>query len=162
MATPKGFLLTFRTYGTWLHGDERGSVDTERNCPGTPLIAPAEHWRNWQQARLAYPPMVFDAVMRACVNQAIHEECMFRCWGLVQVNVRTNHAHVVLLASDTTPERMLGHLKSRSTRMLRRQGLATVHQPVWADGVGSRRYLWTDEHLRTAEAYVREGQDTPR
>ena len=23
----KGYLITFRGYGTWLHGDDRGSVD---------------------------------------------------------------------------------------------------------------------------------------
>jgi len=24
---PLAYLITFRSYGTWLHGDERGSVD---------------------------------------------------------------------------------------------------------------------------------------
>jgi hypothetical protein len=25
-----GFLITFRTYGTWLHGEDRGSVDRRK------------------------------------------------------------------------------------------------------------------------------------
>jgi hypothetical protein len=25
--SPLGYLITFRAYGTWLHGHERGSVD---------------------------------------------------------------------------------------------------------------------------------------
>jgi hypothetical protein len=28
---PLAYLITFRCYGTWLHGDERGSVDRFRN-----------------------------------------------------------------------------------------------------------------------------------
>lgn len=33
--TPLAYLITFRTYGTWLHGDERGSVDKNHNKFGT-------------------------------------------------------------------------------------------------------------------------------
>ena len=36
-AEPAGHFLTFRTYGTWLHGDARGSVDRFHNVPGEPL-----------------------------------------------------------------------------------------------------------------------------
>jgi hypothetical protein len=28
---PLGYLITFRCYGTWLHGDERGSIDRFHN-----------------------------------------------------------------------------------------------------------------------------------
>jgi hypothetical protein len=34
---PLAYLITFPTYGTWLHGDERGSVDRDHNLPGTPV-----------------------------------------------------------------------------------------------------------------------------
>ncbi len=41
-SAPVGFLLTFRCYGTWLHGDERGSLD-RYGCgePPVPVISPA-------------------------------------------------------------------------------------------------------------------------
>jgi len=29
----RAYLITFTTYGTWVHGDERGSVDREHNIP---------------------------------------------------------------------------------------------------------------------------------
>ena len=35
-SVPLAYLITFRTYGTWLHGDARGSVDREHNVFGTP------------------------------------------------------------------------------------------------------------------------------
>lgn len=37
---PLAYLITCRCYGTWLHGDARGSVDREHNGPGTSLVAP--------------------------------------------------------------------------------------------------------------------------
>jgi hypothetical protein len=35
---PLAYLITFRAYGTWLHGDSRGSVDRFHNRYGAPLI----------------------------------------------------------------------------------------------------------------------------
>jgi hypothetical protein len=36
---PLAFLITFRSYGTWLHGDERGSIDRRRyHTYGTPVM----------------------------------------------------------------------------------------------------------------------------
>ena len=32
------YFITFRCYGTWLHGDERGSVDRFHNIYGMPFI----------------------------------------------------------------------------------------------------------------------------
>ena len=37
---PLAYLITFRSYGTWLHGDERGSVDRFHNVYGTPRLPP--------------------------------------------------------------------------------------------------------------------------
>ncbi|MGH9840991.1 MAG: hypothetical protein ACREEM_19730 [Blastocatellia bacterium] len=35
---PLAYLITFRCYGTWLHGDERGSVDRDHNIYRTPFL----------------------------------------------------------------------------------------------------------------------------
>ncbi len=32
---PPAYLITFRTYGSWLHGDEKGSIDRKHNRPDT-------------------------------------------------------------------------------------------------------------------------------
>ena len=39
---PLAYLISFRAYGTWLHGDRRGSVDRFHNRYGTPRIPPNE------------------------------------------------------------------------------------------------------------------------
>ena len=37
---PLAYLISFRTYGTWLHGDKRGSMDRKHNVYGTSKISP--------------------------------------------------------------------------------------------------------------------------
>jgi hypothetical protein len=37
-AAPLAYLITFNTYGSWLHGDRRGSVDRFHNRYGTPRV----------------------------------------------------------------------------------------------------------------------------
>ncbi len=44
---PLGFLITFRCYGTWLHGNQRGSVDREHNKIGTLFVK-----AKWPTARI--------------------------------------------------------------------------------------------------------------
>ena len=50
---PMGYLITFNTYGTWLHGDARGSVDRHgKNIPGTPVIPANQKLLNVQKTKL--------------------------------------------------------------------------------------------------------------
>lgn len=49
---PMAYLVTFRAYGTWLHGDKRGSVDRFHNRFGTPRIAHNERWRKHNRSLL--------------------------------------------------------------------------------------------------------------
>ena len=35
---PLGYLITFRCYGTWLHGDERGAIDRLHNRYKSPYL----------------------------------------------------------------------------------------------------------------------------
>ena len=43
---PLAYLITFRTFGTWLHGDDRGSMDRHgKNIYGTERIAPNANFR---------------------------------------------------------------------------------------------------------------------
>ena len=50
--TPLAYLISFRTYGTWLHGDKRGSIDRHHKRYGSPYIAPNRNWRQYNQRQL--------------------------------------------------------------------------------------------------------------
>jgi REP element-mobilizing transposase RayT len=153
---PLAYLITFRTYGTWLHGVEKGSVDRKHNIYGTPRLAPNPHRKNTETRLLKHAPTVLDARQRRTVDRAVREVCAHRGYALLAVNVRTNHVHTVLSAARD-PEPILDALKAYATRALRRAALASPTTKLWVRH-GSTRYLWKEQHVEKAIAYVLYGQ----
>mgnify|MGYP000588183009 CR=1 FL=1 len=153
------FFITFSTYGTWLHGDERGSVDRDHNEFGAPVISgdPAQEKRDFDQMK--HPAMVFDISHRRAVQEAIIEVCQHRGWRLHALHVRTRHFHCVLVA-DTTPERVMNDFKSYATRRLRQEKLIDADARVWTRH-GSTRYLNEDATVLAAANYVIDDQGAP-
>jgi REP element-mobilizing transposase RayT len=154
--TPLAYFITFRCYATWLHGDERGSTDRHRNQYGSPKIPTSPSWLGVNARTLKHPPVTLDAARRRAVDEAIHETCDVRGWQLRACNVRTNHVHTVVSAR-CEPERVLTAFKANATRRMREASCWTHDYSPWAQG-GSKRYLWTESSVRSAIAYVVEGQ----
>lgn len=153
---PLAYLLTFRTYGTWLHGDERTSVRDGWNRFGHPRYKANRTLERWMVEEMEQPPMILDDTMRSVVEEAIRDLCLTREFRLQALNVRTNHTHSVISA-EQKPERIVDALKACSTRALRRSGLAGPTTKVWSRG-RSRRYLWKPRHVVAAIEYTLYGQ----
>lgn len=152
---PYGYLITFRSYGMWLHGTE-GSVDRFHNIYGTPALrADAARWR-YNRRALKQDPVYLNRDRRNVVYSAIKQNCELRKWTLWVANVRTNHVHIVVTA-PLAPTRVMNAFKANATRRLRETGLWNSEHSPWAYG-GSKRYLWNDEELAGAIAYVKYGQ----
>ena len=156
---PLAYLITFRCYGTWLHGDERGSVNRFRNQYGTRFLPPEENWKQINTDRLKAQPVILDPQMRSCVESAIRETCQKRGWHLSAINVRTNHAHIVTSAGKPSGT-VLNAFKSNSTRVMRERGCWQRTTSPWADK-GSTRNLWTERSVALAVDYVVSGQGGP-
>jgi hypothetical protein len=62
--TPLAYFITFRTYGTWLHGDKRGSVDRFNNRYGTPRLPPNKLRENYERTLLKRPPVRLNMKQR--------------------------------------------------------------------------------------------------
>ena len=153
---PLAYLITFRCYGTWLHGDDRGSMDRKHNAYGTPRIAPNPRFEHSDSTQLKQLPLILDARQRKVVEAAVREVCDHRKYFLCAINVRTNHAHSVVTAMQK-PETVLSAFKSYSTRALRRASLITPTCKLWARH-GSTLYLWKEQDVAKAVAYVVFGQ----
>ncbi|HEX8735818.1 MAG TPA: hypothetical protein VF721_10870, partial [Pyrinomonadaceae bacterium] len=93
---PLAYLITFRCYGTWLHGDERGSVNRFRHQYKSSYLPPEKHWIETNNQRLKSEIVTLNAEQRICVEKAIRETCTIRRWILQAINVRTNHIHTVV------------------------------------------------------------------
>jgi REP element-mobilizing transposase RayT len=154
------YLLTFRCYGTWLHGDERGSVDRFHNQPGEPMLGPSPklqcHRRNLLKSGVAH----LNVDVQVVVDAAIREAAASRTWTIHALNVLSNHVHVVIECDEiVTPERVLSYLKARATHYLRQQDLAEPGERVW-EYHGSTRYLKSKAAIEVACEYVLNHQNS--
>ena len=131
---PLAYLITIRTFGTWLHGDLRGSVDRHgQNIYGTPRIEPNQALVQLMQEEMKGPPFVLNHSQRLIVDQEIKDVCKRRSYFLRALNVRTNHLHSVVSAPQK-PEIIISAFKANATRALREQGLVTRDVQIWSRG----------------------------
>ena len=150
---PIAYLITFRTYGTWLHGDTRSSIrryrtsktQSKRILPNVPL-------EDAMREEMDQPPFVLNMEQRKAVRNAIKELCKVREYRLSALDVRSNHVHCVI-GAKIAPERLADSLKAIATKRLRELGLVALEQKVWSRG-RSRRYLWKERHVSAAIDYV--------
>jgi len=155
---PLAYFISIRTYGTWLHGDPRGSVDRRfHNKYGTPRSSTNGKLMKAERAQFKHSPVTLNKPQRDVVESSIREVCDFRGYQLLAINVRTNHVHTVVSA-ECKPEPIMNAFKAYSTRHLRELGLLASGVKPWSRH-GSNPYLWTPEEVERAIDYVVNGQD---
>ncbi len=156
---PLGYLITLRTYGTWVHGDDGGSVDRRHNIPGTPFLNQDEPRAIRELSYMNDLPLELNAESRFVVDATIREVCEYRRWNMHAVHPRTTHVHVVVTASHS-PERVMNDFKGNCTRDMREAGTIPETTEPWVYH-GSTRYLNTPISLARAIHYVLYEQGEP-
>lgn len=153
------YLITWRTYGTYLHGDPE-SVDPRTNTYGEPRRDSSVDLNNWERAQMRSAPFILTSAMRRVVHDSIERTAAIKSWVLLGSNVRTNHVHIVL-ATEESPDRAMTSLKAWATRALRDSNLVSERAHPWSRH-GSTRHLHTDRAIAHAIHYVNDLQDVPR
>ena len=175
---PIAYFLTWTTYGTWLPGDKRGW-----NRKGEhESLEPNRIRYDSAQADMKESAFLLATDDKSAVDDTIRKHCQIRNWDLHAINVRSNHVHVVVTASQkiddtkyeheaqasgsaTTstamvfmpPETVVAQFKAWCTRKLQ------PHHPdrkrFWTQGA-SCRWLNQESELSTTIEYVVEAQDS--
>jgi hypothetical protein len=129
---PLAYFITFSTYGTWLHGTDKGagSVDRKHNVYGAEFVAPDAERLAREREAMTQPPYALDAPRRVVVCEAIVGLCREKAWSLLALHVRSNHVHVVV-AAEREPGRLMSDLKARASRELTRAGFDTAERTRW-------------------------------
>ena len=157
MRYPVAYLITFTTYGTWLRGDNRGSVDKQHNRYGSAFIAGRTTLHTREKSILKNPPVVLARGDQETVLEAILQVCRYRGWFAHAVHVRSNHVHAVVSGNES-PERIMADFKAYATRAIKRyNGNKPIVKRHWTRH-GSTKYLWTKESLASAIRYVKNEQ----
>jgi REP element-mobilizing transposase RayT len=150
------YLITFTTYGTWLHGDKRASVNEEHNHFGDEFVPHNPGLNIKEQSLLKHQPIKLNAFSRNIVLQAVLEVCKFRGWFAHAVHVRSNHIHIVV-SGQKEPEKMMRDFKVYATRAIKKDSNQISTKKYWTQH-GSTKYIWTRERLFSSIEYVKNGQ----
>jgi REP element-mobilizing transposase RayT len=150
------YFITFRCYGTWLHGDPRESTNRWRNVFDTPRLEPRPGLERMERSLMKGAPLILDGPRREAVSAAVEAECLRYEWPLHAVNVRTNHVHAVVSAA-VPPEQVMTMLKAAGTRAMRAASMLGAGERAWSRH-GSTVYLWAEREVEAACRYVVEGQ----
>jgi len=145
---PVSYFLTFSTYGSRLHGDERGSVFEYQGIKK--IIGHDQTLLNYKSSIMKYPEVNFEKSQRKIVLETILKHCQVKNWHLFAAHVRSNHVHVVV-KSKLDPDKILNEIKAWSTRKLREAG--HDFERVWTRH-GSTQYIFTFEKLKEKVKYV--------
>ena len=156
---PLAYFITFSTYGTWLHGTDKGSVDKQHNQYGSELLSPNKSRETYEKKYLKNAPIVLNKRHRMHILLSIKEVCAYRQWELHAAHVRSNHVHVIVSAR-VTPERILKDLKAYATRTLRKINHSFRDIKIWTHH-GSTKYIWTHKSLNATLHYVIYEQGMP-
>jgi len=172
----RAWLLSNTFYGTWLPGDERGSVtsvrDTrpedapsefrfEHDIPGTPWEEAIPALRRTAEEQMKGPPVHFDLQKAEIVLAQFQETAEYRGRVLRAVSIMYNHFHLVVqVADDPNPGRMLADFKAYASRALNRH-FGKPPSDTWWTNKGSKRKLKDEQALAAAIHYVLYKQPAP-
>ncbi len=144
---PVGYFISWRTYGTWLQGDERGWTERGVGQHGHDPVILARC-----RERMRFPALQLTPLQRHIVESAVRETCSHRGWTLHALRVQREHVHVVV-AAPASAEKVLGDLKAWATRHLRNNAPELCERDVWSRD-GNKQHLRSESDVRGAVDYV--------
>ena len=156
---PIAYFITFHTYGTWLHGSEKGSIDRSHNRHGDEVLPPDDRLESYRRSQMKQPEYRLDQSHRSLVMRAILEHGEHKQWKIWAIHVRTNHVHVVVTSAQP-PERVLMECKAYASRALNQAALDPPDCKRWSRH-GSTRHLFTEDEVAAKIRYVVEEQGEP-
>lgn len=170
------WLLTNTTYGTWLPGDERGSVTSvrdrrpsdpptrsrlEHDRPGEPWEESIPGLRRSAQHVMKGPPIYLHVSQAETLLAQFLETAERRGWEVLAVSIMANHYHLVIQAADEwRSDRILADLKAYGTRRLS-QTYGAPASETWWTAKGSKRKLPHDRAIADGVNYVLYKQPHP-
>ena len=162
--------VIFGTYGFWLPNDPRGSWSdfvgawelvrfskaTKTSQRRSVAHVPHDrHLREEAKRALKYPPVVFSGRQALAVSVGFDHARGESGYVIHACSILPEHVHLVIGRSEERRvERMVGHLKARSTQQLSAAGLWPADKrPVWGENMW-KVFLDASAEIDDAVKYV--------
>ncbi|MCX5659819.1 MAG: hypothetical protein NTW19_08870 [Planctomycetota bacterium] len=152
-AFPLAYHITFGTYGTRLHGDDRGTVDRDHNIPLTPFLPPLPKREMFEHDQCAGEPIILTHEQRLFIEATIPQICERGGWQYHVAAGGPDHVHTVLSA-EVDGKQVRRWLKQWLSEALSERWPLGPGRVWWAEG-GSVKWKWDQESFDMALNYVR-------
>ncbi len=133
-------MITMTSYGTWLPGDIRGSINKGILLPPRPALE--RHARRL----LRSPPVVFSDHEQDVLARSLDTTATLYDYPLEAVAIEATHCHVLTHPRDDTVAAMVGRLKTAMRQSLQRGR-------IWTRGYNVRR-CYSEQQVDAMRAYI--------
>ena len=99
MDQPLAYHITFGTYGTRLHGDQRGTIHHQLNKPGDPIIGRNEDWHRLNSSQMKFSSVHLSLIQRQFVEKMSPDICGRGGWQHHICACASDHIHVLHVAN---------------------------------------------------------------
>jgi hypothetical protein len=151
---PIAYHITVGTYGTRLHGDDRGTVDRRQNEPGDPIIGRCKDWSRMERRVMRFEPVLLTPEQRVFIEQKLLDICERGGWTFHIAAARVEHYHV-MLSSSNDGEIIRRILKRWLSQTLSEMWPMERGRAWWAE-CGSVKWVWKDWYLDNLYRYIDE------
>jgi REP element-mobilizing transposase RayT len=149
---PLAYHITWGTYGTRLHGDDRGIVLRDQNQFGEPIIGADSDLDRAESANLRFPPRFLTPEQRRFIESVYPEICTRGNWEPIVIAAAPDHVHTVLRgAADGQDIRKW--LKRWMTQALSSRWTLHPGELWWAE-CGSVKWIWKPDYFDRVVNYV--------
>ena len=152
-AYPLCYHITFGTYGTRLHGDDRGTVERAHNAFGEPIVGRDGEWQQVEASLLKFPPRMLTVEQRIAVEKIVPEICARGGWEHVDTAAAQDHVHNLVRAAAEGADVRKWLKRWLSQAMSARWPL--LDGQVWWAECGSVKWVWTADYDERVKGYVR-------
>lgn len=152
------WLITFATYGSRLHGDQRLTVDRSHNQFGGPYLKPDASLMARDAARMNGFTVLLTREQQDFAQRTIPELCARGGWAYLECSAATNHIHLLCgVPAETHGKIARSILKRWLTQALDTRWRLPKRPDGtswWSEG-GSARAIRGEQSVNRAAAYVR-------
>jgi len=153
--------ITFGTYGSRLHGDDRPTVDKDHNQPSEPFVERDPNRVEFERGRMRLPPRFLSMAQRLFVEGALRDVCVRGGWTYRTCAAGPDHVH---LLCDVKPE-IHGEKVRRLVKRWLGQALSEKWSlpkgATWWAEEGSNKPIHDEEYLNNAFGYICGQRATP-
>jgi len=150
---PLAYHITFGTYGTRLHGDERGTVDRDHHQFGEPFLEPDMVRQHESEERLKFPPVVLNAVQCEFIQSLVPSICERGGWRYIVAAAAPDHVHVCLSAPDILGDKIEPWLKRWISEALSSRWPLPKGARWWAKN-GSVKWVFDEAYFSNVKQYI--------